>query len=278
MTRQIFALLLFGLWLSASAAGEEQIYFRGKALTQRHFVYGKFDSTSGNSGTINLGYAHGVQVGQELAVLRPAAGNLIPLGVLRLDEVRAGEAYGRFEADHRLASEDLVLVAARELNLWRGRSRIEQVALDTLYLRAAQRGYDTGALTPALMKELGRDDDLLEGRKTKRNINAVDQLPDRPFVTVDRIVRGAFRPANSLEGVELFLSPKDRELAKDEPTLKLQLALAKFVFSNAAGQLEIDEDSLQRLADELPGNATPRDASQVINDHNKRIRHLIQPN
>lgn len=277
MSRMFLMLLGMTLCLSTVVTGQDHLHFRGKLLTFRHYVYGKFNSAAGRSGTVNLGYAHGVMIGQELAVLRPAEGKLLPMGVLRLTDVRAGDAYGRFESDYTLDTEDLVLVSARDLNLWRGRSRIDQVTLDTLYIRSSQRGYDTGSLSPELMKELGHDDDLMNRRVIARNINAINPLPDQPIVKIDRTVRGAFRPANSIEGLDLFLSPRDKELARDQPTLNLETGLARFVLSNAAGRVEVSPEVLQSLARHLSEDAKTEDVQQILDDNNGRIRHLIQP-
>ena len=254
---------------------EPTIHFRGKQLTSRHFVYGEVTASAQRSGTINLGYAHGVQEGQQVGVLRRRSGQMIPIGVLRLVAVRPGDAFGMYEGEFRLQRDDMIIVSARDLNVWQGRSRSNQLVVDSL-LSKDQRGYDSGAISPALLDEVGRDDDLIARRPPPLHVNADAYSMLRPQVR-DRIARGAFQLASSDEGSEHPLSDEDRRLSTDKPTLDLETAFARFVISNSSGRVNVDYESLRLLAKDLPRFVDPEDVRVDLDLANSRVRAIIQP-
>lgn len=264
------------VFATAPAQAEPTVFFRGKHLTFRHYVYGEVTASARRAGTINLGYAHGIQLDQEVGVLRRSGGNLVPIGSLRLTRVRPGEAFGEYEGGFSLKREDLVIVAARELNLWQGRSRSHQLVIDTL-LSKSHRGYDTGDISPALLNELGRDDALIANKQPPLHVNADLYSTRRPKFTVS-VIRGAFRPATGKDdGAANTLSAKDRELSPDAPTLNLETALARFVSTSAAGKLSVDDESLQLLSQDQPGVIDLEDVLADLNRANVRVHGLIRP-
>ena len=255
---------------------EPTVYFRGKHLSYRHFVYGEVSASANRAGTINLGYAHGLQQDQEVGVLRRSEGKLIPIGVLRLVEVRPGDSFGVYEGQFSLKREDLVIVSARKLNLWQGRSRSDQLVMQSLLSRNG-KGYDTGDVTPALLNEVGRDDGLIVRRPPELHVNAEAYSMRSPQVR-NKVVGGAFRPASSDEdGSANMLSLEDRQLSPDKPTLDLETALSQFVSSNAAGKLDMETNGLRLMSSELPGLVDPEEVRAYLNGANARIRTLIRP-
>jgi hypothetical protein len=203
---------------------------------------------------------------------------LIPIGVLRLTAVRPGDSYGEFDGELPIKRDDLVIVSARELNVWHGRSRSDQLVIDTLTKRNG-RGYDTGEVSKALLNELGRDDRLVDRKPPALHdpSDVVLNVERQKFTAAE--VRGTFRPAGSEDiGVPGLLSADDRVLSPDKPTLDLENALARFVNSNSAGKVDADYTALQTLAAELPGLVDPEELRIDIDLANTRIRKLIQPN
>jgi hypothetical protein len=275
----LLRLLLAGvicLFTHHSVSAEPTVFLRGKQITYRHFVYGEVSSSAGRSGTINLGYAHGLRPGQDVGVLRRSEGRLIPLGVLRLVDVRPGDAYGDFEGRFALKRDDLIIVSARELDLWRGRSRSDQMVMQSLLSRNG-KGYDTGDVTPALLNEVGRDDDLIVYRPPVLHVNAEAYSMRSPAVR-NTVVRGAFRPATTNEDGTLSpLSYEDQQLSPDSPTLDLETAFAKFVLSNASGKTDIEIKQLRTLASELPGLVDPEEVKADLDRANTQIRNLLRP-
>lgn|GEM_PF-6260543 len=271
-------LMFCGVCLIAIAPvqAEPTVFFRGKQLTFRHYVYGEVTASASRAGTINLGYAHGFQLDQEVGVLRRSGGNLIPIGSLRLTRVRPGEAFGEYEGEFSLKREDIVIAAARELNLWQGRSRSDRLVIESLISQNG-RGYDTGDVSPALLKEVGRDDDLIAKKPLPLHVNADIYSTRRPKVSVS-VIRGAFRTASGAEdGAVSSLSAIDRELSPDTPTLSLETALARFVTASASGKLAVDDESLQLLAKDLPGVIDLEDVLADLNRANVRVHGLIRP-
>ena len=275
----LLRLLLAGvicLLVQHSVSAEPTVFFRGKQLTYRHFVYGEVSSAASRSGTINLGYAHGLKPGQDVGVLRRSEGRLIPIGVLRLVDVRPGDAYGKFESEFTLKRDDLIIVSARELDLWRGRSRADQLVMLSLLSRNG-KGYDTGDVTPALLNEVGRDDDLIIYRPPVLHVNAEAYSMLSPAVR-NTVIRGAFRPATDNEDGTLSpLSYEDQQLSPDLPTLDLETAYARFVLSNASGKTDIDTKQLRKLASELPGLVDPEEVRADLDRANTQIRNLLRP-
>lgn len=259
-----------------SVSAEPTVFFRGKQITYRHFVYGEVSSSAGRSGTINLGYAHGMKPGQDVGVLRRSEGRLVPIGVLRLVEVRPGDAYGKFDSSFSLKREDLIIVSARELDLWRGRSRSDQLVIQSLLSRNG-KGYDTGDVTPALLNEVGRDDDLIIYRPPVLHVNAEAYSMLNPAVR-NTVIRGAFRPASrSEDGTLSPLSYEDQQLSPDAPTLDLETAFSRFVLSNGAGETDLNIKQLRMLASELPGLVDPEEVRVDLDRSNAQIRNLLQP-
>ncbi len=253
------------------------VYFSGKHLSYRHFVYGDVSSAASRAGTINMGYAHGLQAGQDVGVLRRSEGKLIPIGVLHLVDVRSGDSFGQYDGEFSLQRDDLVIVSARELNLWEGRSRSDQLVTRSLLSRNG-KGYDSGDVSPTLLNEVGRDDDYIVHKPPALHVNTDLYAKQRPAFHA-AVVRGAFRPASKDEdGVENQLSLEDRERSPDKPTLDLETALARFVTNNAAGALDISPISLRQLAKDridLVGNQD--DLKTDLDQANARIRMLIRP-
>ncbi len=272
-------LLLAGVMccvLCGQACAEPTVYLRGKRLSYRHFIYGEVSSSSRKAGTINLGYAHGFQLGQYVGVLRKSGGNVIPIGALRLVKVRSADALGEYEGDFTLQRDDVVIASARELTLWQRRSRSDQLVTQTLLARTG-RGYDTGEVSPALLNEVGRDDDLIAQIPTPLHVNAERYSMQRP-VERAAISRGAFRPSRGLEdGTAHSLSEEDRRLSPDLPTLDLESALARFVLTNASGNVVLDGESLQLMAKYQPGLIEPELLQADLERANMRVRSIIQP-
>ncbi len=255
---------------------EPTVYFHGKHLSYRHFVYGEVGSSARRAGTINLGYAHGLQAEQEVGVLRRSEGKLVPIGVLRLVKVQPGESFGEFEGEFSLKREDLVIVSARELNLWEGRSRSDQLVTRSLLSRNG-KGYDSGDVSPTLLNEVGRDDGYIDHKPLALHANT--DLYDRQRVAVrPTVVRGAFRPASGDEdGAENQLSLEDREQSPDRSTLALETALAQFVSSNTAGMLDVTPSSLRALGQYRPELTNQDELKIDLQKANARIRTLIRP-
>ena len=255
---------------------EPAVYFRGKRLSYRHYVYGEVSSSASRAGTINLGYAHGLQPEQEVGVLRRSEGKLVPIGVLRLVKVRPGESFGEFEGEFSLKREDLVIVSARELDLWEGRSRSDQLVTRSLLSRNG-KGYDTGDISPTLLDEVGRDDGFIVHKPPVLHVNGDLSATQRPVVSAT-VVRGAFRPASGEEdGAVNQLSLEDRERSPDKPTLDLESALSQFVSSNAAGMLDITPHGLSQLVVDRSDRANQDDMKLDLQKANARIRTLIRP-
>ena len=255
---------------------EPTVYFRGKHLSYRHYVYGEVSSSASRAGTINLGFAHGLQPEQEVGVLRRSEGKLVPIGVLRLVKVQPGESFGVFEGEFSLKREDMVIVSARELNLWEGRSRSEQLVTRSLLSRNG-KGYDSGDISPTLLNEVGRDDGFVAHKPPVMHVNADLYSTQRPAARATE-VRGAFRPASGDEdGAENQLSLEDREQSPDRTTLALETALAQFVSSNTAGMLDITPASLRSLNRDRPELINQDEMKMDLQNANARIRTLIRP-
>jgi hypothetical protein len=255
---------------------EPVVYFRGKQLSYRHYVYGEVSSSARRAGTINLGYAHGLEPEQELGVLRRNEGKLVPIGVLRLVKVQPGESFGVYEGEFSLKREDLVIVSARELNVWEGRTRSDHLVNRSLLSRNG-KGYDTGDVSPTLLNEVGRDDGYIVHKPQMMHVNTDLYATQRPVVLAP-VVRGAFRPASGDEdGAEHQLSVEDREQSPDRSTLALETALAQFVSSNKAGMLDITPQGLRSLGQERSELANQDDVKIDLQKANARIRTLIRP-
>lgn len=276
MLPRILLACLVCLVVHLPAQAEPTVYFRGKHLSYRHYVYGEVTSSARRAGTINLGYAHGLQAGQEVGVLRRREGMLIPVGVLRLVQVRPGESFGEYEGAFQLRREDLVIVSARELNLWQGGTRSDQLVMQSL-LSKTGNGYDSGDVSPALLHEVGRDDDLVAKKPAVLHVNADTYSTQKPTVRKAEI-RGAFRPASSVEeGLANMLSLEDRQLSPDQSTLDLETALSRFVSSNTAGQLEFSPQTLRLLASDQSGVSDLESVRAHVDGANARIHTLIRP-
>ena len=276
MVSRILTFCVVCLLACAPIQAEPTVFFRGKQLTFRHFVYGEVTAASGRVGTINMGYAHGLYEAQAVGVLRRSHGNLLPVGVLRLTKVRPGDAFGEFEGEFSIRRDDIVIVSARELNVWRGRPRSSQLVIDTL-LNRSPRGYDTGDVSPALLDEVGRDDGLIANKQASFRVNSDLHATQRPKTTV-AIVRGAFRPASGDEdGAANSLSAKDRELSPDQPTLALESGLARFATSSATGRVAIDDQSARLLGQDLAGIVDLSEVRTKLNRANTRVHTVLQP-
>ncbi len=259
----------------APAAAEPKLHFRGKQLTARHFVYGVVNASARKAGTINLGYAHGIQLGQEVGVLRRHNGQLIPIGALRLSEVRPSDSFGEYEGDFQIQRDDIVIVSARELDLWNGQSRSRQLVIKSLLSRDNQ-GYDTGEVSPALLREVGQDNDFISDQTPPLHVNS-EAYAMRNTRVRDTVVRGAFRLALSVEGAGKLLSAEDKRMSLDKPTLDMESALAQFVVTNKGGNIDVDDEGLRLLAEQLPALTDPDDIRADIELANTRIRTLIHP-
>jgi hypothetical protein len=255
---------------------EPTVFFRGKHLTYRHYVYGQVTSSSRRAGTINLGYAHGLQPGQDVGVVRRSSGQLIPLGVLRLVEVRPEDSYGELQGDFRLQADDLVIMSARNLDLWQGRTRSNQLVIQSILSRNG-RSYDSGAVSSAILNEVGRDDDLIQHRIPSLHVNRYVYDMQRP-VQRSVVLRGAFRPASSEEdGVANLLSEEDREKSLDKSTLDLETALSRFVSANAAGKVDAPSTALRLLAEERTDLMGLDEVRLDLEAANAQIRSLLRP-
>lgn len=260
--------------LGTDVHAEPLVFFRNKKLTLRHYVYGEVTSSTQTIGTINLGYGHGLSDDQELPVIRRYGGQLIPVGILRVTSLKAGEANGHFEGELPLQKSDIVLIAARKLDLWSGRSRTDQLVLRTL-ISDRTRGYDTGNVSPRLAQEVGRDDDQIGRLPLDVHVNQIEYDLRRPVVS-NPIVRGAFAPSASAE-VANAASEEDRILAEDKPTLDLEHALVRFVRANAAGAILLSETGAVDLARTLPGEVNIDQMQSRLKLINLQIRNLLSP-
>ena len=263
------------LWLVGTLQAEPAVFFRGKELTYRHFVYGEVTSCATTAGTVNLGYAHGIQDGQVVGILRRSGGNLLPVGVMKLTDIKAGQSFGTYEGAFTLKPDDIVIVSARTLNLWKGGTRSDQLAIKTILTRD-DRGYDTADVSPELLDEVGRDDNLVNRKFPPLHVN-VDVYSSRlPFVR-PIVVRGAFRLATGdQDGPLNTLSKEDRDLSPDNATLSLQSGLARFVASSREGKLTADDNSIRTLAAELPGVVDLETVTAEVNQANFKIGKLLR--
>lgn len=263
------------LFLAASLQAEPAVFFRGKDLTYRHYVYGEVTSCATTAGTVNLGFAHGIQEGQMVGVLRRIGGNLLPVGLMKLTEVRPGESFGQYEGVFSLKRDDIVVMAARDLNLWKGGTRSDQLAIKTI-LSQRNNGYDTADVSPQLLNEVGRDDNLIDRPFPPLHVN-VDVYSSRKPIVQTTEVRGAFRLATGdLDGAVNTLSKADRELSPDSATLSLESGLARCVALSTESKLPIDDNSLRMLAAGLPGVIDLDEVTADVNRANARIRKLIR--
>jgi hypothetical protein len=269
----VLALCCIGL-LASAAPADHVVFFRGKKLTQRHYVYGEVTSATRTIGTVNLGYAHGLNDDQEIGVVRRFEGQLIPIGILRMTSVKAGESNGLYEGELPIRKSDMVIAAARTLNLWSGRSRMDQMVVRTM-ISDRTRGYDTGAVSPRLVREVGKDDDEIHRLPLSLHINQTVFDTQRPVVTTP-IIRGAFAPAASTESANAA-SEEDRILADDKPTLDLEQALVRFVRSNAARQVNLSTAGARELAVTIPGEINLDEMQERLTLANERIRGLLLP-
>lgn len=261
--------------LAAPAAADPTVYFRGKKLTLRHYVYGEVTSATRMVGSVNLGYAHGLEDDQEIGVIRSFEGQYVPIGVLRMNSVRAGESRGIYEGELPLRNTDLVIIAARKLNLWSGRTRIDQTVTRTM-LSDRTRGYDTGSVSPRLVRELGKDDDLIHRLPLALHVN-LDEFDSRRPVLEAPIIRGAFIPSSTSTEKANTTSEEDRILAADEPTLNLEESLVRFVRSNSQGEVSLSAIEMEQLAASLPVQTDPDQLRSRLNTANLRIRNLLAP-
>lgn len=269
----MLALCCVGL-LASSVQAEPTVYFRGKKLTFRHYIYGEVTSATRTIGTVNLGYAHGLDDDQEIGVVRRFEGQLVPIGILRLNSVEAGGSRGTYEGELPLKRSDLVIVAARRLNLWAGRSRMDQMVIRTM-ISDRTRGYDTGSVSPRLARELGKDDDLIHRLPLNLHVNLNEFDTRRPVIETP-IIRGAFAPSASTETANAA-SEEDRILADDRPTLDLEQALVRFVRSNSAGEVNLTEVEAAQLAALIPGKVDVDQLRSRLKLANTRIRNLLAP-
>lgn len=263
------------LSLVGTLQAEPAVFFRDKKLTYRHFVYGEVTSCATTAGTVNLGYAHGIQEGQVVGILRRSGGSLLPVGVMRLTDIKAGQSFGTYEGAFTLKPDDIVIVAAKNLNLWKGGTRSDQLAVKTILMRS-DLGYDTGDVPPELLDEVGRDDSLIAGKSPPLHVNVDVYSAQRPFVR-PFVMRGAFRLATGdQDGPLNTLSKEDRDLCPNDATLSLQSGLALFVASSREGKLGANDDSLRKLAAELPGVVDLETVTAEVNQANLQIGKLLK--
>lgn len=263
------------LSLVAALQAEPAVFFRDKKLTYRHFVYGEVTSCATTAGTVNLGYAHGIQEEQVVGVLRRSGGKLQPVGVMKLTDIKAGQSFGIYEGAFTLKPDDIVVMAARSLNLWKGGTRSNQLAIQTILMRDPQ-GYDTADVSPELLDEVGRDDSLIAGKPPLLHVNADVYSVQQPFVR-PVVIRGAFRLATGdLDGPLNTLSKEDRDLSPNYATLSLQSELARFVASSREGKLAADDNSLRTLAAELPGVVDLETVTAEVSRANLRVGKLLK--
>ncbi len=275
MIARIVMLSVICLMTVASVQAEPAVFFRGKQLTHRHLVYGAVTSCAIRAGTINLGYAHGLQQDQMVGVLRRSGGNLFPVGLMKLTEVRSGESFGTYEGAFSLEQDDIVIVSAKQLNLWRGGTRSRQLVIKSILFRG-ERGYDTGDVSPGLLNEVGRDDDLISHKSPPLHVNADVYSTQRPFVHQVE-VRGAFRLATGdQDGFVNSLSKEDRELASNSAVRSLETGLAKFVASSADGKLTVEDETLRDMVRQLPGDVDLDDVTAEIQRANARVYAQIR--
>lgn len=279
-SRMMVLLMAQCAWFSAYGISvlqaEPTVFFRGKELSFRHYVYGEVIAATPMYGSINLGYAHGIQIEQRIGVLRRSEGNLIPIGVLRITRLRAGDALGEYEGAMEPHREDIAIIAARDLNLWHSRSRADQLVNQSL-LDRSPAGYDTGDLSLSLLKEVGADDELVNRRPKPLHVNLNEYASRRLKPTVS-VIRGAFRPGNGLlDGAANSLSARDRELAPDQPTLDLESALARYVTTSPTGKLILSPASLRALAETRPGVQDLDIIQEDVDRENRRVHQSLKP-
>lgn len=261
--------------LAGPTQAEPTVYFRGKKLTLRHFVYGEVTTATRMIGSVNLGYAHGLDTDQEIGVIRSVEGQYIPIGILRMNTVNAGDSRGVYEGELPLRNTDLVIIAARKLDLWTGRTRMDQTVARTL-ISDRTRGYDTGSVNPRLLRELGKDDDQIHRLPLSMHVN-LDLFDSRRPVLESPIIRGAFVPSSTSTEKANTTSEEDRILASDAPTLNLEESLVRFVRANTLGQVSLSDLEMEQLAASLPEQTDPARLRSRLNVANLRIRNLLAP-
>lgn len=266
---------VLSLMCASSVPAEPMLHFRGKHLTLRHFVYGIVNSSFQRAVTINLGYAHGIQLGQEVGLLRRHNGQVVPIGVLRVSEVRPGDSFGEYEGDFQIQRDDIVIVSARQLDLWNGQSRSDQLVIKSLLSRN-NRGYDTGAVSPSLLQEVGEDNDFISDKPPLLHVNAEADAMRHTRVR-DTVVRGAFHLALRVEGAGKLLSEEDKRMSRDKPMLDMEMALARFAETNKDGKIAVDNETLRILSEQMPAFTDPDDVRAHVERANTRIRTLIHP-
>lgn len=274
MLRRLLLTLCVVATVPTTVQADPLVYFRNKQLTVRHFVYGEVLSATRTIGTVNLGYAHGLSEGQEISVIRRLDGELIPVGILRMDKVRAGASLGSFEGELPIQKSDIVLIAARRLDLWSGRTRMDQMAMRTL-ISDRTRGYDTGTVSLDLVKEVGHDDDQIGRLPLNIYVNPAD-FDRLKKASATPTLRGAFVPAVTTESAHRA-SEEDRILAPDQPARDLDNALVRFVRSNLLNTVNVSEEGLNQLASQMSERIDPDDIRNRLQQSNLRIRKLLEP-
>lgn len=221
--RSLLLTLIVGVVLGAPLAAQDTVFLRGFEVTPRHIVFGNIDAVRGDSAVVNLGYAHGMQTGVVLVVMRFVQDQLIPIGGLTVLTTEADHSRARVEGPFRVQAGDFVLVHARRLKLFGGQLRLDQLGEERLVRRRAGNGYNTIDASPAIIDEVARDDDFQHRQHISyERPKFVGQAAEKAGVLKSRI--GATTPLPAVDPTR----PEIREAALRESDSTV-LELRKFL-------------------------------------------------
>lgn len=198
MIRLTILLAVFAVLWADSARAQAPVYFRGDEISKEHIIYGSVDAVADASVTINLGHAHGVQVGDRFAIVRYSTGRALPLGRIEILLSKPAYSIGRFTGDFEIKVGDLAMIRAEDLRLWEtGITRSDRLLLDTVERIESGVDYDTRDIPSRLLDEIARDDEaVVLNRQSPSAFLTEEEVT--PFTVRDADVAGTFRPLETL--------------------------------------------------------------------------------
>ncbi len=257
------AMLLMGP--QAADSGEMKVFLRGYEVTRRHIVFGTVIRASGARAVINLGYAHGVEKGHTFLVVRTVNEKVIPISGLTVIRTQPEGSTVRVEGPFQVQEGDYVLIRARHLDLWNGRTRMDHLIRRRYVVSRKSYGYQTVSPDPNLLNEVARDDEF--------------QKRQYIFDDADRFVAQARRhekfndaPAGAITRTPV-LSEKDLEKEKEEVSSEPTLAEWLSLFITAA---QTEETIVSRLEDGRLFHLKLLDKTQTLTEQNAPLyRRLL---
>lgn len=244
---------------------ETPVFLRGHRVTPDHVVFGTVDRVRGREATINLGYAHGMRAGTRLLFVHSFGETVVPIGggIVRRNQPEESEV--SMEGPFRPQKGDLVLVRARQLELWEPHPRADRLVRERLSRRRMQHGYDTLDLPSRLIEEVGRDDEYQYEQFTGADLNQ--------FITVAERRSGILQ---SRIGAVTAL-PLITDETEESETLREQRAQMDLTMLTLSQFLEtartpeklvpfLSEDRMQRLTPLDPRLVITEDSAPLIRD------------